>query len=330
MTVTAFPMQPASYEDTVEYTARQYRNLEVASLLSEGVLTGLSVSERGAGANFSVDVAAGKAVVEGDDEADQGNYWARNDATENVTVTAAPGSNSRLDLVVLQINDPQAGGGEGYDGSIEIVDGTPASSPTLPATPDSAIALAQIGPIDSGTAAITDSLITDLRGFARLTHQVVDTNQLVDDAVTQDKLAANSVGNAQMRDDAVGNAETAFTWTNWNPTVRGDTTPIATTTTHARYCKLGRLVIATFHVRIDESVLGAPHINISLPVTAADANGVKGHGYHPLLSDDDVLFFARPPAGSTTHAYVYIGAGALGSVANGEAFHGQIIYESAT
>lgn len=148
------------------YPARLDRML-IAAMHDEGVidLTAFAVTERGAGANFTVDVSAGDAVVTGDDETDQGNYYVRSTAVENIAVTAAPGSNSRIDLVVLQINDPTAGGAVGDDFTIETVDGTADPSPVPPALPDSALLLATIL-VSSSDASVTDSMITDARVLA--------------------------------------------------------------------------------------------------------------------------------------------------------------------
>jgi len=153
------------------YSARLTRQL-VANVFTEGILGAGSfeVTERGAGANFTVDVAAGVAVVQGDDESNQGKYLAISTATENVTVPAAPGSNSRYDLVVLQINDPQAGGDAGDDATLEVVAGTADAAPTPPTLPDSALLLATLL-VTSSHVSIEDSDITDGRVLTTLTHE---------------------------------------------------------------------------------------------------------------------------------------------------------------
>lgn len=160
-------IESALWMQNVDYPARLDRAL-IALSHDEGVLdlTALLVSERGAGANFTVDIAVGKAIVEGDDEPNQGNYYAASTSVENVVVSAAPGSNSRIDRVVLQVNDANAGGAGTNDVTIEVIAGVVSASPVAPALPDSAISLALIGPITNGTAAITDSLITDARQVA--------------------------------------------------------------------------------------------------------------------------------------------------------------------
>lgn len=158
------------------YAARLDRQL-ISAIFSEGVLSGFVVSERGAGANMSVDVAAGVALVDGDDQSNQGTYLVQSTATENVAVSAAPGSNSRYDIVVLQVNDSNAGGSPGDNFEIQVITGTASSSPVVPSVPGSAILLATIGPIASSTTAITDDLITDARSMATLAYDVVDDAQ---------------------------------------------------------------------------------------------------------------------------------------------------------
>lgn len=148
---------------TETYSARADRTAFDAMWADEGVVdSGLAVSQRGAGANNSVDVAVGIGVVQGDDQADQGKYVVRNTAVVNVPVTAAPGSNSRIDLVVLQIRDSNAGGDPGDDAIFDIIEGVAAGSPVAPAVPDSALLLARILRT-AGDTSVTTAMITDQR-----------------------------------------------------------------------------------------------------------------------------------------------------------------------
>lgn len=160
------------------YPARLDRAL-IAQLWDEGVmdLTAFKVSQRGAGANFTVDITAGYGIVQGDDQADQGNYQFRSTAVENITVSAAPGSNSRIDLICLRIYDSNAGGvgtsaGQSTasipanTGAFVHIAGTASGSPVAPAVPASCLLLATIGPISSGTGSIVDGIITDTRPLA--------------------------------------------------------------------------------------------------------------------------------------------------------------------
>jgi hypothetical protein len=152
------------------YSARLDRSL-LDVIFSEGVVDpgagALLASQRAAGANDSVDVAAGAAIIAGDDEADQGKYYVRNTAVSNVVFTPAPGADSRIDLLVLQVNDPTAGGAAGDDATFEVIAGTPAGSPVAPAVPDTAIPIAQVLRTALDTS-ITDAMITDVRDEAVL------------------------------------------------------------------------------------------------------------------------------------------------------------------
>jgi hypothetical protein len=136
--------------------------LPYRDFIAEGVVgsSALAVTERGAGANMSVDVAAGVAWIKGDDSsASQPCYRVYNDATKNLTVTAADATNPRIDLVIAEVRDA-AFSGVSTDWRLRVVAGTPAGSPSAPATPSNAIVLARLSvpALDTtiGTAQITD------------------------------------------------------------------------------------------------------------------------------------------------------------------------------
>lgn len=152
------------------YSARLDRGL-IAALMTEGVINGLVVTQRGAGANMSVDISAGRAIIGGDDQANQGSYLAVTTVLENVAIGAAPGSNSRIDLVYYRVNDPNAGGPAGSTSAFGVVAGTPAASPSVPALPTSAIPLAQVL-VATGTVSITNAMITDVRAASVVSGQV--------------------------------------------------------------------------------------------------------------------------------------------------------------
>lgn len=152
--------------EALDYNAIEVRQL-ISACLSPGVVGSgdFLVSERGAGANMSVDVAAGLAVVEGTDNAGQGNYLVPNGATVNVAISAAPGSNSRIDVVYVKVRDNTEDSGGNDDSIFGVAAGTPAGSPVAPSIPDSALALAQVL-IASGDTDIDANQITDVRARA--------------------------------------------------------------------------------------------------------------------------------------------------------------------
>jgi hypothetical protein len=82
-----------------------------------------------------------------------------------VPIGAAPGSDSRIDLIVARVRDAAVTGGVSSDWVIEAIPGAVAASPVAPAVPNTAIPLAQVL-VAAGTASITAGMITDRRTAA--------------------------------------------------------------------------------------------------------------------------------------------------------------------
>lgn len=181
---------------TLTYPAVNWRRF-LATVFGEGVFAGLAVSQRAAGANFTIDVSAGSAMIAGDNTANQGAYFAQTLAVESVVVGAAPGSNSRIDRVIVRVNDPSAGGGAGNNCTIEVLAGVVSATPVAPAIPATAISLATIL-VAAGTPSITNGLITDTRAFATLANDVIDDDQAT--RLGTDAATASTV----MRRDSAG------------------------------------------------------------------------------------------------------------------------------
>lgn len=182
----------------VTYTANEWRTL-LTNLFTEGILGAGSfeVTERAAGANMKLDIAAGVTIITGDDAAGQGNYIYRDDAAalEAVTIPTANPTNPRIDRVGLQLRDPSEGGAAGRDTIPSVVTGTAAASPTAPAEPDSFQTLALVT-VPAGATSILDANITDARVHAAFAHPSVvapgsiGTTELEDDSVTDAKMDA--------------------------------------------------------------------------------------------------------------------------------------------
>lgn len=88
------------------------------------------VGQRAAGANMSVDIAAGLAGVFGDTVAGQGLYVAYNDAAVNLAVSAAHATLPRIDRVCLRVRDAFHGDAAN-DFSFVTVVGTATAGATL-------------------------------------------------------------------------------------------------------------------------------------------------------------------------------------------------------
>ncbi len=153
-------------------TAQHLRNYEFAAL--PGV--GGSISPAG-GVNFSrggqlrviptnpfsmnVQVQSGVGVIPGTEANLQGGYAFVNDSTVVLPVDAADPSEDRVDLVVARIRDSQYSGGTD-NVTLEIVKGTPATTPVFATLPPNCLPLAGIY-VGVGHTDIWDIDIVDRR-----------------------------------------------------------------------------------------------------------------------------------------------------------------------
>ncbi len=152
---------------TNEYLAREFRRV-VQTLAGdiEGTLgaADLAVSATSP-TSMSVNVAAGRALINGDTVARQGAYFAENDGVVVVGPHgAAHATLPRIDLVILRDYDASPDGGSaGLDVQrIEIVAGSPNASPVAPALPANAIPLAEVL-VGAAVTTITAGNVTDRR-----------------------------------------------------------------------------------------------------------------------------------------------------------------------
>lgn len=130
----------ANWLQNVDYAARLDR-LTIAGMFgTEGKLGPASMKVTGNAGSLSVDISPGWAVVQGDDQTHQGMYLCYNDASANLALSA-PGSNSWIVGICLQVRDPNATGPAGDDAQFVAVYGTASASPTKPAIPDSHLVL---------------------------------------------------------------------------------------------------------------------------------------------------------------------------------------------
>jgi hypothetical protein len=139
-------VQPATGDAAINVPASTFRMVANAlvggsAATKEGVIAPASaiVTQRGAGANFSVDIAPFVAIVAGEDVTDQGGYIVTNTAVFNLATPSAPGAGTRTHRLVAQVRDKRANAGwSTYDWTPLIVQDTgsgerdePASSETL-------------------------------------------------------------------------------------------------------------------------------------------------------------------------------------------------------
>lgn len=223
--------------------------LPYRDLVAEGIVgeNDLLVSERAAGADLSVDVAAGAAWVLGDTNEDaQPIYRVRNDAVVNLGISPDP-SNPRIVSIIAQITD-ETFAGSGREWELQALHGTPAGSPVAPTLPDSALLLASVA-VDAGATTVVDADITDARAYARIGGQL-------------------------------------GAWSNYTPEVTGsvsDPTLGSGSSKSGAYTRIGDTVMGRALVNVGTTgfVNGSGILRVTLPEAAvhAEANEVIGAGW---------------------------------------------------
>jgi hypothetical protein len=128
----AFAVTSAPWQQ-VNMPALDLRRMIKAAVGGEGVVAAgdLAVAQRGAGANMSVDIAAGEAYVLGESVTNQGLYYVYNDAVYNLTgFTAAHATLPRIDRVAIRVRDAFHGDAANDEAAV-ILTGTATSGATL-------------------------------------------------------------------------------------------------------------------------------------------------------------------------------------------------------
>ena len=156
-------MQPKTGDTAFQYDGLTLRWGLTGTWASEGVTdSGFRITQRAAGADFSVDISGGIAVVTGNDVSSQGTYLIASDATENVTIPAPPATGTDVWDIVLHVRDALYDGtlpDDTYDAAFEVLadsGGTPVGMPPT------AILLGRVTVV-AGQTAVTDGDIANLQ-----------------------------------------------------------------------------------------------------------------------------------------------------------------------
>lgn len=122
--------------------------------------------------SMGVLVESGVASIPGTLGATQGNYLVCNDAQVSLSVTAAHATLPRIDLVVINVRDSFYSGVDD-DSQLQVVAGTPNSSPVAPTAPDNSLTVAQIA-VGAAVTTIVNANITDTRIYMAATGGVIN------------------------------------------------------------------------------------------------------------------------------------------------------------
>jgi hypothetical protein len=201
-----------------------------------------------------------------------GTYECHNDADYDVQTSASHATLNRKDLIIAQVRDAIDDTGVNNDFIITVVTGTPAGSPSLPATPTGAIALAQVA-VNAATTTVTTANITDLRQFVvglggvlPCTSSTVPANPYPGMKIWRTDLSGEQIWDGAAWQTIGYGALTAYT-----PSLIGSTTNPTLGTGSVRsgsYYQLGKLVVANAHIKFGSSgvAAGSGFYLISLPV----------------------------------------------------------------
>lgn len=169
--LTAAERTPPLYMDVSNAYSGDELGLPNRDMVSEGIVGVTDLAVTGHAAANSIDIAKGTAWVLGDTNTDlQPNYRCFNDAIVNLGISP-DATNPRRVLVIAQVTD-QAFAGTGRTWALQAVHGTPAGSPVVPATPASALPLANIL-VPAAAASSAAYTITDLRFRATIGGNIV-------------------------------------------------------------------------------------------------------------------------------------------------------------
>lgn len=281
-------MQAGGGDSALSYSAADYRQMLASLVSGEGVLWGMAVTQRSAGANFSVDVAAGANAIVGDDVSNQGTYLCVNDGVYNVPVPSPPGSGTRIHRLVAQVRDKlHLGSWTTYDWDVLLLEDTGSGTPAVPA---SAIPLARIS-VSAGQVSVQDSHITDDRVNALLRParpQLVGADaDRPDNPLAFERIGRTDKGYEELWTGsawaALPNSAAGPQWGTWTPALTATTVNPTLGTGSAAvgyYVRNGRTIHATAFLRAGTSgvAAGTGNYRVSLPVTARDISPVFFQG----------------------------------------------------
>jgi hypothetical protein len=262
--------------DTTDQSADIVRLL-VRDLVNErhGIIqeTAFQATQRGAGANNSVDIQVGGIIIPGTQSGVQGYYYVVNDAVVNVPMsTAAHGSLPRIDTVIVRVRDSFYSGADN-DAGLVYVAGTAASSPVAPTiTDNNYYKLANIN-VPANDNTITTADITDVRTISPQGRAVVTGGIIACTSTTRpsNPRKGQAIWESNTRQLLINEGTSALpswvvyavpgsgAWVNYTPTVGGITG--GSNTLYGRYFNMGSLVVG-----VCGFILGASG-NITGPIT---------------------------------------------------------------
>jgi hypothetical protein len=228
-----------------------------------------------------------------------GVYVGYNDAAVILTITAADGSNPRIDLIVATVND-QAYAGVTNNITFQVITGTPAGSPTVPSTPTNSIALAQIA-VAAGATSVTSGNITDVR--------VPAISDIVQNPIQSIRLTANG---SAASSGAVFGATVRPTMVAGRNYLIDIVLPFTKTTTGTVTWQL--VTSLGSNTKIACQFSDSVNQSVSVYTTVAGTAAFPASGSYTTATNYVTRFTGTVTAGTTGRVYLNIGAVSAGTV----------------
>ncbi len=189
-------IQATGSDPEIEYGAQEHfrQFLDAMCITGGGRLKfgEFKLSQRAAGANFSVDLSAGYYVISGTTSPTtvQGKYLVHTTAVINIVTPSAPASGTRVHRIVAQVNDKAVDGGSSYGWRIWLLEDTGSGTPAVPANARNVGTVS----ISSGQANVLNSHITDGQEYAIVAHGGLGVIQTKEFATTGTALYTGTPG----------------------------------------------------------------------------------------------------------------------------------------
>jgi hypothetical protein len=283
-------MQAAEGDPVIEYSGARDRALLRSLLHQPGILApdvvfgALKVTQRAAGANFSVDVQPGMCAIFGGDVANQNAYMCESTAVENLPIPPPPVSGERIHHVIARVRDKLHNGlYTTYDFVLEVLEDTGLGAPL---EPDSALSLASVY-VAAGQTSVTNEFIADTRvSAATITakYPLVGADTARPEVPFESELIYRTDKTCYEFADAGWNWHEipnrdggGSAWTAYTPSLTAvSSNPVlgSGATIAGRYMRVGRTVTVQVNIRFGTSGTGAGSgfYEISLPVLARSIN----------------------------------------------------------
>lgn len=247
----------------------------------------LAVTSTGA-SDKGVRIAAGICSIRGTGASQYGSYLCQNDAQVTLTLADRPtATNTRWDLIIARVNDAQFAGALN-SWTLEVVAGTPSTTPVDPVVPASSLVLARIVIPPGANPFNTTGMITDLRPHARASGGITPVaNEAAAAPNPQDFDFIYDYGASRLKMRLEGIWATVghdldANWTTFTPSWGGMVLGTGSIR-YGRYVRLGRTIIGIAGV-----ILGTSGASVSGPINMS----LSGSGLPACVDEGGIEYLA--------------------------------------